>query len=257
MTSRSVKIFELRIPLEQVAALSAHQRYAYYLLGHIFNEMIVLQKIIGFALPKHDDIRPSRRNAEIAQVFFLFRMAASKIYEAKAALNSKEVQDTLNELVFSHSPHLRDSLRRLNKAVSGATWLSRMRNGMGFHYPKFSDWEAYTTPNDTWIDDVVYFAGHSGNTFFDASASVAMHWMFDKYRDYEATESVDLLVSEIIDLIKQINDFTNTMAAEITARIVAEPKPQSKGTVISPEHNKVTLPYWTHLPKQTKKTNEP
>jgi hypothetical protein len=244
-----VKLFELRIPLERVSTLTAHQRYTYYLLGHIFNEMIALQKIIGFALPKHDDIRPARRNAEIAQVFFLFRMAASKIYEAQAAINSKEVRDTLNELVFPFSPDLRDSLRALNKAVGGATWLSRMRNGMGFHYPKFSDWKTYTTPDTNWVDDVVYFAEQSGNTFFDPSATVAMHWMFDKYRDYEAAESVDLLVNELIDLIKQINEFTNVMVTEIVIKMVPNRKRQPVGTVIAPEHNKVVLPFWTHLPK--------
>jgi hypothetical protein len=247
MAGRSVKIFELRVPLKRVSALLSHQRYAYYLLGQIYNEMMALQKIIGFAIPKHGDIRPARRNAEIAQVFFLFRMAASKIYEAKDAINGKEVHDTLNELVFSHSPNLRDALKALNKAINGASWLKRMRNGMGFHYPKFCDWEAYTTPDSNWVDDVVYMGEQSGNTFFDSSATVTMHWMFDKYRGYEAVESVDLLVNEMIDLIKQINEFSNTMAAEIIAKLASGEKPELVGTVIAPEHNTVSLPYWTHL----------
>jgi len=253
MTSRSVEIFELRIPIESISKLTAPQRYTYYLLGHIYNEMIALQKIIGFALPKHDDIRPARRNAEIAQVFFLFRMAASKIYEAQAAINSKEVRDTLNELVFDSSPDLLDLLRALNKSVGSANWLSRMRNGMGFHYPKFRDWETYTTPDASWVDDVVYFADEAGNTFFDPSATVALHWMFDKYKGYEAAESIDLLVNELVDLIKQINEFTNVMVAEIVVRIMPERKPKSLGTIIAPEHTKVVLPFWTHFPKKKPK----
>lgn len=247
MSSKSLKLLELKIPLESVSSLTANQRYAYYLLGQIYNEMMVLQKIIGFALPKHDDIRPARRNAEIAQVFFLFRMAASKIYEAKRAINRKEVYSSLDELAFPSSPNLRDSLRSLNKAVSGADWLSRMRNGMGFHYPSFQDWEEYTTPSETWVDDVVYFGEQSGNTFFDSSASVTMHWMFDKYRDFKPTESVDLLVSEIINLIKQINEFTSSTTAAIINRLTPDEQIKLVGNVIAPRHDEVTLPYWTVL----------
>jgi hypothetical protein len=247
VTSKSLEIFELRIPLAQIVALAPHQRYAYYLLGQIYNEMIVLQKIIAYALPKHDDERPSRRNAEIAQVYFLFRMAASKIYEAKAAINRKEVHTSLNELVFPSAPHLRDFLRTLNKAVSGADWMNRMRNGMGFHYPGFNDWTEYTTPDATWIDDMVYFGKQSGNTFFDASATVAMHWMFDKYREHKPTDSVNLLVNEMIDLIKLINSFTNETTSVIISKLVTTGKIEPAGKVIAPVHSEVSIPYWTSI----------
>lgn len=247
MTSRSISISEIRIPIERVAALTPHQRYSYYLLGHVFNEMMSLQKIIGFAIPKHDDIRPARRNAEIAQLFFLFRLAASKIYEFQAAVNKKEVKVALDELVFAKTPQLRDLLRNFNKAVSGAAWLSRMRNGMGFHYPEFSDWETYTTPDDTWVDDLVYVGRESGNTFYDASASIAMHWMFDKYRNFEPATSVNRLADELIDLIKQINSFAETMVGTMITNLIPDGDANFVGKIIAPEHDKVSLPYWTHL----------
>jgi hypothetical protein len=174
-------------------------------------------------------------------------MAASKIYEAQAAINSKEVHTTLEELVFAKSPDLRNSLKQLNKAIGAADWLSRMRNGMGFHYPKFSDWEQYTTPDSNWVDDIVYVGEQSGNTFYDSSASIAMHWMFDKYRNFEAVKSVDPLMNEMIDLIRQMNDFANAMAGQIIMKLVPNGSPKFVGKVIAPEHRKVPLPYWTHF----------
>lgn len=247
MTSRSILISEIRIPVERVTGLTANQRYSYYLLGHVFNEMMSLQKMIGFAIPKHDDVRPARRSAEIAQLLFLFRLAASKIYEFQASVNRKEFRVALDELVFSKSPQHRDLLRDLNKAVGGATWLSRMRNGMGFHYPMFTEWEAYTTPDSTWVDDLVYVGQESGNTFYDASASVAMHWMFDKYRDIEPAKAFDRLADELIELIKQINSFAETMVGTIITNLVPDGDAKPIGRFIAPEHDKVSLPYWTHL----------
>lgn len=245
--SRSIEISQITIPIDKVAQMSACQRYTYYILGHVFNEMMSLQKLVGFAIPKHEDMRPCRRNAEIAQLLLLFRLAASKIYEFRATVNSKEVKSALTDLVFSEAPHLRDELTQFNRAVSGAAWLERMRNGMGFHYPKFQQWEQYTTPDQTWVDDIVYIGEQSGNTFYDASASVAMHWMFDNYRDLATADSFGPLVSELIRLIKQINRLIEAMVGTMVMAIAPNDPAKPVGKILGPDHDKVTLPFWTHL----------
>jgi hypothetical protein len=38
----------LSVPLTAIKKLSDEQRFAYYLLGHIFNELMCLQKLVGF-----------------------------------------------------------------------------------------------------------------------------------------------------------------------------------------------------------------
>jgi hypothetical protein len=216
-------------------------------MGHIFNELIVLQKMVGFSLPKHDDHRRERRSAEIAQAFFLFRMAGSKIYEAQTSINSKEIQSSLNSLVYAKAPQIRELLKQVNKAVSGAAWLTRLRNGMGFHYPSFADWKKYTTPTPDWIDDYVYMSSESGNTFFDASASVAMHWMFDEYRDVPASDSIEPLIEEMVTLIRLMVDFTNAAMAEIVSTVLQEAGVVPVGKVLAPANNSVGLPFWIHL----------
>lgn len=247
MSNKSVKIWQLKIPLKRIAAFTSHQRYAYYMLGHIFNEMMTLQKIVGFAIPKHDDVRPARRNAEVAQLFFLFRLTASKIYEVRKIINSSEFANGLNELVFTEEPHLRQDLKALNRAISGAVWLGRMRNGMGFHYPGFREWEVHTTPDSNWVDDSIYFGEESGNVFYDASASVAMHWMFDEYRDVSPPEAVGQLADELIQLIKEVNRFTENALKPIIMKLTAGCEVESQGTLLAPKHDKVGLPYWTFL----------
>lgn len=61
MQNRSVGMYALNVPLDFIKKLSDEQRFVYYLLGHIFNELMCLQKLVSFALPKHDDRRPARR----------------------------------------------------------------------------------------------------------------------------------------------------------------------------------------------------
>jgi hypothetical protein len=247
MSENFVEIKEFRIPVEKVISLTPHQRYTYYLLGHVFNELMSLQKLIGFAIPKHEDETPARIRAENAQLFFLFRLAASKLFEFERVLNKKEFRISLEELVFITSPELKGKLREFNKAMGNAAWLGRMRNGMGFHYPNFLEWESYTTPDSTWIDDVIYVGSETGNTFYDASATVAMHWMFDKYRDFDVGDSVVPLADEIVELIKNGNNLVEALVATIAIIAAPDSRPLPAGKILAPEHDMITIPYWTHM----------
>jgi hypothetical protein len=91
MTSRSVEIHEIRIPVAKIAALTVQERYTYSMLGHMFNELMCLQKLVAFSMPKHNDYRPARIRPEFSQTSFLFRIASSKIWEAIIKLRKNEM----------------------------------------------------------------------------------------------------------------------------------------------------------------------
>src|SRR4051812_649870 len=93
-------MYQVRIPLGVIKKLSDEDRFSYYLLGHMFNELMSLQKIVGFALPKHDDQRPARVRPEHAQAMLLFRLASGKIWETVLAINSKTLATTLRSLIL-------------------------------------------------------------------------------------------------------------------------------------------------------------
>src|SRR4051812_23125457 len=133
MTSRSVEMRELRIPIAAVKALSDADRYAYYILGHMFNELICLQKLIAYALPKHDDRRNGRRKPELSQGLFLFRLASAKVWEAINALKRPALADLLQTKVFPKLDGGQARWEAMDAAIEAAPWLKEMRNGMGFH----------------------------------------------------------------------------------------------------------------------------
>ena len=58
---KPVAVQRITVSSDRVLALSSEERYAYYMLGHFFNELMLLQKLLAFALPKHDDNRPLRQ----------------------------------------------------------------------------------------------------------------------------------------------------------------------------------------------------
>jgi hypothetical protein len=250
MTSKSVEIRTLRIPMDAVRRLSNEQRFAYYLLGHIFNELMCLQKIVAFSLPKHDDHRPPRFRAELAQSLFLFRMASGKIWEAGNAIRSKEVATMLMELALPHVEQGNERLKAVNQAINNAAWLAPMRNGIGFHFPTYREWGAYVVPQDEWVDDQVFLGAMSGNTFYDASATVSHHWMFDLYGLPDVKDAINPLIEEMIDLLRLVNSFLEDALGAFVAEVLLQGRPKFDpiAKVIAPEFERVSIPFWTWMP---------
>lgn len=251
MTSRSVEMYSLSVPLHAIRKLSDEQRFAYYLLGHIFNELMCLQKLAGYALPKHDDRRPARLRPELGQAMFIFRLASGKIWEAsKAIRQTKELASVLREQVLPRMPDGKSRLKALNVAVNGATWLSPLRNGMGFHFPTFERWSNHVVPDVSWVDDVVYFGEKSGNTFYDAADTVAQVWMFNQLGVADLKSAIDPLISQMIDLLRTMNSFLEDALGTLIAEVILENAgtKQSAGKVLAPEFDHVSLPFWTAMP---------
>lgn len=253
MKSRSVEMYALSVPLAAVRKLSNEQRFAYYLLGHIFNELMCLQKLVSFALPKHDDTRPARLRPELGQAMFLFRLASGKIWEAsKVIRETKELARTLREDVLPHLPDGMKRLKELNVTVSNATWLSPLRNGMGFHFPTFERWSSHIVPDESWVDDVVFLGEKSGNTYYDAADTVAQAWMFGQYGAADLQSAVDPLIGEMIDLLRVMNTFLEDALGTFVAEVILDSTPicQPVGKVLAPEFERVAIPFWTAVPSK-------
>ncbi len=182
MTSRSVEMYALTVPLDAIKRLTHERRFAYYLLGHTFNELMCLQKLIAFSLPKHDDHRPARLRPELGQAMFLFRLASGK------------------------------------------------------------------------VDDVVFLGKKSGNTYYDSADAVAQAWMFEQYGAQDLRAAIDLLIEEMISLLRLMNSFLEDALGAFIAEVIMDrpSSPQLVGKVLAPEFERVAIPFWTAISKSPK-----
>jgi hypothetical protein len=252
--SQSVEMFILTVPLSAIKKLYDEQRFAYYLLGHIFNELMCLQKLVSFSLPKHDDNRPARLRPELGQAMFLFRLASAKIWEASESIGkSKELAKALRKDVLPKMPDGLARLKALNKAVNDAPWLSPLRNGMGSHFPTFERWRKHVVPDESWGDDVIFLGDKSGNTYYDAADTIAQAWMFEQYGAVDLTTAVNPLIGQMIDLLSMINSFLEDALGTFIAEVILDGSvtQQAVGKVLAPEFKSVDVPFWTAMPAKS------
>jgi hypothetical protein len=209
----------LRIPLAKVVALDAHERYAYYMLGHVFNELNCLRKLLKFAIPTHDDTRPLRQQPEMGQAMFIFRLAAGKLFEAKLALNEEVLSAVLRRSFLPLVPDADTRLKEFNRSTTKAKWLEGLRNEHSFHYPPYEQWSAIVKPADDWVDDDIFMGKQSGNVFYAGSDALAQHWMFGRVNSGNPREAVVPMIDALIDFLSQFNSLVeDILGAFVAAR---------------------------------------
>lgn len=246
----SVDVEKLRIPLQDLKGISDHDRYSYYLLGHMFNELMCLQKLIYFTMPRHGDNRDIRQRPEMAQAVFLFRIALSKISEVRNELrDNKVLLATFDRMILPMWPEGARRRTELHEALNAATWLSVLRNKVGFHFPNFNQLAEYVKPNDEWADDYIYMSSQSGNVFYDAANAVVLHWMFSLYGTKKVEDAIDPMIVEMIKLIKLMSSFLEDAVGVLIAEsILSDGNARVPGgPVIAPTFLDVQIPFWTHM----------
>ena len=251
----NVEMYEIKVPISAIRALSNEQRYAYYLLGHMFNELMFLQKLAGFSvstMTRHSDKRPSRTNPEQAQALFLFRIASAKVWEAVKSIRSDVVRQVLCGDIFPCMIDGESRLKALNVAINSAQWLPAIRNGIGFHYPAFDRWEDFVTPGDDWVDDSVFLSSRSGNVFYDGSDAIVKHWMFRQKSSKMPTDGIAPLIDDMIHLLTETTNFLQEVLGVFLEHLLLEGNGQGKakkvGKVKAPAYQEVTIPFWIGMP---------
>lgn len=249
--AKSISVLEVRISIERIRAMSSEQRYTYYLLGFICNELTALRKLTSFALlqARGGDTRPVRTNADMSQVLMLFRIACAKVWEAHQKLHSKPISHVLRMDVYPEWPTGPELLKRLNKAIADADWLTHIRNTLAFHYPSLTEWEPQITPDDRWVDDLLYLGTETGNTFYDAAESVVKHHMFSGRAD--SVEQVVQMVDDMIDLLTLTTDFVEQAVGMLmTVKLIDALPDGPKHQLSAPSFFQMRLPFWTVMPKK-------
>jgi hypothetical protein len=248
-TEGSISISEVRIPVAALKAQPIEVRHTYYLLGHMFNELISLQKMIGFALPKHDDPSCFRRGAEVAQVMLLFRVACSKVYEACDSLKTPAVSDVLSRLVLNELVDGEVRLAEMKALPQSNPWLARLRNRAGFHFPKLNQWRAEIEPDDSWEDDLIYVGEKTGNTFYAAADNVLQGLVFGLHTPGAPRKAVDEMVAEMIGLLRSMNDFLEKALGVLVDVVILQRRgiATQVGSLIAPDYQTTFIPYWTQI----------
>lgn len=197
-----------RVALRQSAldALTADELYVFALAGHVFNELVLLQKWLHLSRVPPQAPNPEK-DAGVGVSLFLLRLLAGKTYEALGpdALGKPSVKAVLKSRFFCDPLALAEAWEGAITQFQSIDWLARVRNRSAFHYrtrgqlaPVWSDGltqEAYIYVGQRYAD----------THFFWAEMAFAYASMTDA--DSEAPlDGLDQMLAELGDLLGVVTD---------------------------------------------------
>jgi hypothetical protein len=243
VAKKFIEIKEGRIPLAAIKALTPEQRFTYYLLGLIYNETLLLRKIIVFSLSGRGDERAFRVEPEFSQTFFFFRIACSKVHEARLALELPQVKSELLDL-YKSWPEGRQEQREVGRMLASAKWLATLRKRIGFHYPNFHEWRKLTTPNAEWGDEIIWSGEHAPNQFLYGAESLSRAWIFGDAVGATGQERMEHRTHEMVKIVSAMNDFITHAIDQFIFQRLPGGTSKSLGRVSATPMRQVRMPFW-------------
>jgi len=160
------EVQRLELPADRLRALTPQQRYVFALTGHIFNELMILQKWIHVSRRAPGNAGPEE-DAAVGMSIFLMRVLAAKVYEAlhPDALTKESVSAVLHADYFGNVDGLVAKWEATLDRYKKLTWMGRVRNQGAFHYMSEAQWAPHL--DDAFCEGAYIYAGRRySDTYF-------------------------------------------------------------------------------------------
>jgi hypothetical protein len=232
----------LNLSATGLKALSMHERFVFALSGHVFNELMLMQKLMHISRRPPEDVGPLA-DASVGTSLFVLRILVAKTYEALYSLSRPDVKEELAKNYFPKVDGLANQWEATVRQYKQLTWMSKMRNQGAFHYLKMSQWAPHL--GDAYCEDAYVLIGkrYSDTLFYWAEMAAAMPAMTAVNPD-EPFKGLDQILEELGGLLGQLTDcLALGVQAFIRTKLIEEPL-SDPIEFEAPDFNNFRLPYF-------------
>lgn len=172
--------------------------------GHVFNELMLLQKWIHVSRRPPGNPGP-QEDAAVGITMFLVRLLSSKVYEALDVLTKQSVADVLRADYFGKVDGLNDKWDEVLSQNGELEWLGWLRNKGGFHYMNANQWAP--SLGDSMCDGAYALIGKRyGDTYFHWAEITAALPAMQHINADEPFNGLEQMVDELGQLLSGMTD---------------------------------------------------
>lgn len=223
--STNVALRRIVIPYSAIAHLSKPDRYSLHLLGHIFNETIVLLKMTYATQVKRGTATEAETAGGVCQATLFCRLLAGKIYEAQVRINSAEVRAFLTSHCFPYMPDgTGNALQKaFNSAASTCKWLNGTRNGHAMHYPGYQQCEAALDSLERHDAGFEFIHGdQDGNLLYHSSDAMAGMAFFHEVDSDNWLAGAEAMINDLHRVGASLCEFIQVVLQNFVERMKSE-----------------------------------
>ncbi|AIO46849.1 hypothetical protein DM44_3201 [Burkholderia cepacia] len=206
----SYQLTKIELPRDAWHSLAIEDQYSIALLGHIFNETMVLQRFAHGCHPKVE-MASAEKSGAVCQTTFMTRLLLSKIYEAKERIfHSKEIRSFLTSKCFTkmESGYGERLQKDLSSAIADCKWLKDARNTHGMHYPPLSEWHDTLESINRTKDPFTFFLGVAmGDVFFETADQIAEMAYYMQSGNGDWKRGIEIMYKDAINITDKLHIF--------------------------------------------------
>lgn len=246
-----MKIRRVELPPEAFQALSENDRGLLVLLGHILNDVSVLNKLL--ACTARIEAGPSWVvHTGSCQAFLFAKLLIGKLSEAWTAIQNGYFRTSSSRTYADLlPPPAAESLTELKSYFSRTNLIARVRNTFAFHYS--FEHAKQPLPADVVSDELVlYLHQHTGNSLYQFSEYAMNRALLKVIDPTDPAAAMQRMLSELSTVVNWLNEFTQGLMIAILGRNVGLENLHKYSTDIdvpdAPFHTQVTIPFFIEFP---------
>jgi hypothetical protein len=206
-----MQIYRCAVPKKKLAALPDVERRFFLMIGHLANELTILNKLFFWAC-KYDEDKGPREQAGITQPMLIGKIFVGKLYEGwnvlQKAYHGSKLSKEYDSLLTSEAKDALDSLKRYFS--TNENLIDKVRNSFAFHYPTKPEKQQLiekvfdeTPETEQWE---VLLGEKYANTLYYTSEMVLGRTMLQDI-DSDPNKAMKRLMEETIKVFRLFRDF--------------------------------------------------
>jgi hypothetical protein len=217
-----VEVRRLNLSTKKLVGLGPQERYVFALAGHIFNDLMLLQKLVHTSRQPPDSPSPVL-DASVGLSMFMLRLLAAKTHEAVGVLSKESIRDVLMRDYFASDAVLTDEWEKVIAAYKDLPWLPKVRNKLAFHYMSAAQWTPHLD-DALCTDGYVWVGKRFGDTLYQwAEMAAALPAMREVNAD-EPFKGLGQMLDELGGLLKLLtNCLAKGLQTFMIERLMDEP----------------------------------
>jgi hypothetical protein len=208
-----MKIYEIKLTKGQLSSLPENERPLFFQLGHVFNELSFLNKLLYMV--SDPELEGVERKGMTVQSMIVARIFIGKVFESWLMLERQLFNTNLMLELNSHLPdEAKEALNELKKYFGKNNLLSTIRNKFSFHYLSEHIEDVLNSTEDE--KELSLILGVTGaNTLHDYAEQIVSFGMLQKTSEESWQAAMDKIIGDLIRVSGLLKSFIGHLSASI------------------------------------------
>lgn len=215
-----MNIYRWQLDSEQLKQMPDKDRALFFMLGHVSNEINVLNKLF-YLSNQYDHSERYQQHAHITQGMVIARTLIGKLWESWGLLKSAYYGAKLSACYdTSLSDEAREALKSLGRCFGRNSFIAQIRNSFAFHYSV--DEIRKILSGDLSPEELInYMAGSNGNTVYYASEYVTNVAILQAVEKGDPQAAMERLIDISVEVVGLFNTAAQGIMLVATERYLS------------------------------------